>query len=239
MSKRPITNNEGELSELQAGESLLVDSLILNPEANLTPDTEGQIVWNDLAQVPTFVSNGVTVNLSLELLAQCRNVTGQTIPKGTAVCIVGASAQRISIAPSDRTVPGSACKTIGLTLEEINNNSFGKVSTFGQIRGFDTTAFNEGDELFVGETPGSLTNVAPTSPARRLSIGYVVTVNANIGQICVSLRRGLRLNEIDDVEQVATYQDGEVLAFNASTNRFENTLKVGPTGPQGETGAQG
>lgn len=177
----------------------------------------GRIVWNDGDEVPQFRSNGITVDLSLEMLARCRNVTGTLIPKGTAVCIVGSSANRISIAPSDRTEPGSACRTLGLTLEDIANNGFGKVSTFGLVRGLDTSAIDgdEGDELFVGETPGSLTTTPPDAPARRLTLGYLVTKSVNQGRIFVSIRRGLRVEEIDNV-QITNPQVGDVLRFNGT-----------------------
>lgn len=236
MPRRPITNSDGELQE---GLEILADSLTLNPAAGLTPVSTGEIVWDDGEEVPAFVSNGTVVRLSLELLAQCRNETGALIPKGTAVCIVGAAANRISIAPSDRTQPGSACRTLGVTLGDIPNNNFGKVSTFGLVRGLDTSGFNAGDELLVGATPGSLTTIEPEAPARRLIVGYVVTSNANVGQLFVTLRRGVRMSEIDDAQKLGEYQDGEVYAYNAANDRFENTLAVGPTGPQGETGPQG
>ena len=82
MPRRPITNGDGELQE---GLEILADSLTLNPAAGLTPSSTGEIVWDDGEQVPAFVSNGNVVRLSLELLAQCRNETGENIPKGTAV----------------------------------------------------------------------------------------------------------------------------------------------------------
>ena len=163
--------------------------------------------------MPAFVSNGIKVDLGLETLARCRNVTGSEIPKGTAVCIVGASANRISIAPSDRTEPGSACRTLGLTLEAIPNDSFGKVSTFGLVKGLNTSAFSEGDELFVGATPGSLTATEPPPGVRRLVVGYVVTVNNAQGQIFVTLRRGLRLSEVDDTD-IDTPADGQSLVYD-------------------------
>jgi len=180
--------------------------------AQAAADATGRIVWDDGDQVPSFISNGVKVRLGLETLARCRNVTGQTIPKGTAVCIVGASANRISIAPSDRTQPGSACRTLGVTLQAIPNNQLGKVSTFGLVRGLNTSAFQEGDELFVGPTPGSLTATPPPPGVRRLVVGYAVTINPAQGQLFVTLRRGLRVSEIDDTDITAP-DDGEVLQF--------------------------
>jgi hypothetical protein len=188
---------------------------------------EGMIVWNNGDRVPQFRSNGITVDLSLEMLARCRNVTGSPILKGTAVCIVGASAQRISIAPSDRTQPGSACRTLGITLENIANNGFGKVSTFGLVRGLDTSQIDgeEGDELFVGPTPGSLSTVEPEAPARRLSVGFLVTKNSSIGKIFVRVSRGVRVPEIDDV-QIASLADRDILQYVASRNRWENAQIV-------------
>jgi hypothetical protein len=188
---------------------------------------EGMIVWNDGDRVPQFQSNGQVVDISLEMLARCRNVTGSLIPKGTAVCIVGASAQRISIAPSDRTQPGSACRTLGLTLEAIPNQGFGKVSTFGLVRGLDTSQIDgaEGAELFVGPTPGSLSTVEPDAPARRLSVGFLVTKNSSIGKIFVRVSRGVRVPEIDDV-QIASLADRDILQYVASRNRWENAQIV-------------
>ena len=197
-----------------------VKGLQLDTADPATP-APGRIIWNDGDQVPQFESNGKTVNLSIETLAQCRNVTGSTIPKGTAVCIVGASANRISIAPSDRTQPGSACRTLGLTTEDIADTEFGKVSTFGLVRGLNTNAFDEGDELFVGPTPGSLSAAEPDSPARRLVVGYVVTKNPSQGQIFVTLRRGVRVSEIDDV-QITSIADNDVIRYNSANARFEN-----------------
>ena len=188
---------------------------------NPADDEVGRIVWNDGDEVPSFVSNGLKVNLALETIARVRNVTGATIPKGTPVCIVGASGNRISIAPSDRNVAGSACRTLGLTLQNIPNNSFGKVSTFGLVKGLNTSAFNEGDELFVGATAGTLTTQEPEAPARRLVVGYVVTSNPSQGQIFVTLRRGVRVNEIDDVE-IDVVTDGDVIRYDGSENRWEN-----------------
>ena len=181
----------------------------VNPAADAT----GRIVWNDGDEVPAFISNGVRVDLGLETLARARNVTGSEIPKGTAVCIVGAAANRISIAPSDRTQPGSACRTLGVTLEAIPNNNFGKVSTFGLVRGLDTSAFSEGDELFVGATPGSLSATPPPPGERRLIVGYAVTINPSQGQLFVTLRRGLRVSEIDDTD-IDTPADGETLVYD-------------------------
>lgn len=199
-----------------------VYGLQLDTTTQADPAT-GRIIWNDGDQVPQFVSNGITVDLSLELLARCRNVTGSTIPKGTAVCIVGASAQRISIAPSNRSEPGSACRTLGLTLENIPTNQFGKVSTFGLVRGLNTNAIDgaEGDELFVGATPGSLTTTPPDAPARRLTVGYLVTKNTTQGRVFVSIRRGVRVAEIDDV-QVTSITDGDVVRYVDANNRWEN-----------------
>lgn len=183
----------------------------------------GRLTWNDGDQVPQFTSNGITVNLGLETIARCRNVTGQIISRGTAVCIVGASAQRISIAPSDRTQPGSACRTLGILLEDVATNNFAKVCTFGLVKGLKTDfpGWEEGVELFVGPTPGSLSPIPPESPARRLSVAYVVTRNPTNGILFVTLKRGVKMEEIDDLE-VENLQDKDLLRYVEENSRWEN-----------------
>ena len=110
-----------------------------------------------------------------------------------------------------------------MTLEDIPNNNFGKVSTFGLVRGLNTEGIDgdEGDELFVGATPGSLSTVPPEAPARRLSVGYLVTKSATQGRVFVTIKRGVKVDEIDDV-QIDSITEGDVIRYDSSAGRWEN-----------------
>jgi hypothetical protein len=53
--------------------------------------------------------------------------------------------------------------------------------------------------LFISTTPGVLSTQPAAPPARRLTVGYVVTTGPN-GSIFVTIRRGVKLEEVDNVQ---------------------------------------
>jgi hypothetical protein len=174
---------------------------------------EGQLAWEDLDRVLAYQSNNIKIKIGQENVVLVRNNTGAQLNKGTSVCISGASANRITVVPSDASPGQQGCRTLGLVTQNIPNNDFGFVCVFGLLRGINTNSFDEGDELFISTTPGVLSNEPPTSPARRVTVGYVVTKGTQ-GAIFVTIRRGLWLREVDDVS-ADTPNDGDVLSYNS------------------------
>jgi hypothetical protein len=66
----------------------------------------------------------------------------------------------------------------------------------------------------------------------------VVTTGTQ-GSIFVTVRRGLTVNELDNVLATGP-TDGQVLAWNASNSRYQlASPPLGPTGPTGPTGGVG
>lgn len=174
---------------------------------------EGQIAWNDLDRALAYRVDGITLDIGQENVVLIRNNTGAQLNKGTSVCISGSSANRLSVVKSDASPGQQGCRTLGLSLQDIPDNNFGFVSTFGLVRGLDTSAFDEGDELFISTTPGVLSKTPPVSPARRVTVGYVVTKHANTGAIFVTIRRGLTVDELDNVT-AASPADEDLLMFD-------------------------
>jgi hypothetical protein len=65
-----------------------------------------------------------------------------------------------------------------------------------------------------------------------VTVGYVVTTGTQ-GAIFVTVRRGLTVNELDNVLATGP-TDGQVLAFNATNGRYQlASPPLGPTGPAG------
>ena len=95
-----------------------------------------------------------------------------TITKGQLCMftgVVGASSV-ITAAPSTGVTNGQYI--IGLAAESIATNNFGLIQVTGSLKGFDTSAFNDGDILFYNSAvTGGLTSTYPTS-------GPIVTVCA-------------------------------------------------------------
>jgi len=187
-------------------------------------DAAGDVAWDDLDQALSYRTNGITVDIGQENLVYVRNPPGgSTIPKGAAVAVDGASANRLQVKPCNSVEGGDGCRTLGVAITNIPSPGFGFVSTFGLLRGFNTGAIigggvTEGSELFISSTPGVLSTQPQPSPGRRVTVGYVVTTGTQ-GSIFVTVRRGLTVNELDNV-LAANPTNGQVLRYSTADGRY-------------------
>ena len=199
---------------------------------NVEPLLEaGQMHWDDLDQALAYRTDGITVDIAQENLVYVRNPSGgATLPKGAVVSVQGASANRIEVALCSATVGGDGCRTLGVVMGDIPSPGFGFVSTFGLLRGFNTTQIlgtvTAGSEIFVSATPGVMTTVVPEAPGRKVTVGYVVTTGTN-GSIFVTVRRSRRVQELDDVHAPSPLA-GQVIRRNPGNTRYEN-VTLGPS----------
>jgi len=144
---------------------------------------EGTLSWNSNEGTLDLVANSTTLQVGQETYIHAKNQSGSTIADGTVVMAAGTlgASGRVLIAPYDGV---SLPKYIlGIATESIVNGSDGKVTNFGKIRGLDTSAWSEGDELFV-TINGGLTNVEPSSGIN-VAIAYVINSHVNNGTIMV------------------------------------------------------
>jgi hypothetical protein len=200
-----------------------------------TLDAAGDVAWDDLDQALSYRTNGITVDIAQENLVYVRNPAGNsTIVKGAAVAVLGAAANRLTVQLCDATVGGDGCRTLGVAITDIPSPGFGFVSTFGLLRGFNTGniiggGVTQGSELFISSTPGVLSTQPQPSPGRRVTVGYVVTTGTQ-GSIFVTVRRGLTVNELDNVSAPSP-TDGQVLRYVTAAGRYElDTLTADEVG---------
>jgi hypothetical protein len=136
-----------------------------------------------------------------------RNNTGATIPKGTPVYAsgtVGASG-RITIAKmiADGSIEGKYY--LGLLHTDVANGADGLAVTEGTLRGIDTSAFSEGDVLYISaSTAGALTATEPASPNLSLATAFVIYSNATVGSIALRTMTGVVVDDISDLTVTAT-----------------------------------
>lgn len=184
---------------------------------------QAEIVF-DTSLNQVFVGDGATpggnpLTAEANIQIEVRNNTGATLLKGSAVYISGVSAGKPTVELASNNEINSDF-TIGIVKNDILNNTDGVVLVFGVISGINTSSFTEGDELFVG-VGGAITNVAPISPAHRVSIGYALTISPSIGNILVEIKPGAELGKLHDV-LIGNLQNGQVLTYNSSTLVWEN-----------------
>jgi hypothetical protein len=130
----------------------------------------GQWISDDIANIANVVKD-------------CKTSTGNTIPKGTAVYLAGYDNDLLVVEPCDNTDPNKM-PCIGITAEVLDDTNAKKVVSFGKLQGMDTSAFSDGDELYVG-TAGGFVTTRPTGAVDIQRVAVVLKSDATGGQIKV------------------------------------------------------
>ena len=160
------------------------------------------------------------IDETLSVLAT--NKTGVSIPKGSVVYITGGQGARptIALALADTAVTTSLA--VGITLETIANNGTGIVVTDGIASGLNTSAFVDGDRLYLSPfSGGGLTTIIPTSPNQVTFIGTVVNAHAVQGIILVNILYTFKVDRLTDVA-ISAITNNDILAYEASTQLWKN-----------------
>lgn len=187
--------------------------------------SQGTMQWDTHEESISVVLNGTTSHINHDTFYHIRNTTGSTIPKGTPVYANGTvgGSGKITVAPfiADGSIP--ARLLLGVTTEDIGNNTNGKVADFGRINNFNTSAWNDGDILWASETvAGGWTATEPVAPNLKLAIAFVAYSHSNNGILYVRYTEGHRIVDAHDVE-ITNPQDKDRLTYNSSNQRWENS----------------
>lgn len=125
---------------------------------------KGRLFWDETEDCPAYYASpsDVTVNIGQEIIIRCVNKTASPILNGTPVYISGAQGNRPKMDLARADTYNKAVKCLGLVTEtSVAPNAYGYCTVFGLVHGLDTSAFTEGNEIWLGAT-GGLTNVKPS-----------------------------------------------------------------------------
>lgn len=164
-------------------DQLTADRIHLNIAPASRTRVEGDLVWNPVDHTIDVHPDvaGATLQVGQENWLRVVNKTGATLTGGTVVYIDDAQGSRPTVAKSDASQTSTvADRTIGVVTADIANNAEGYVVTFGLLRGYNTSAWGDGDPVWVNPaTPGGLTNVEPSAPDHRVRVGYALNSAVN------------------------------------------------------------
>ena len=126
---------------------------------------------------------------------------------------------------------------IGVATESIAHNGFGRVTTFGVVRGITTngTAFGEtwadDDVIWYNPVTGNPTNVKPSAPNIKFQIGLVIKAGAGgSGSFQVALVQGTALGGTDSNVKLTSATNGNILTYDGGNGYWKNTDLTAGTG---------
>jgi hypothetical protein len=159
---------------------------------------EGRLQWNSEDGTLEYGLPGGEVNLQVgqEMMVRAVNKTGADISNGVPVTITGQQGGRPTIVPSDAD-NGDLWIVSGVTTEAILDNSNGYVTTFGIVRGVDTSAFTAGSRLYCSTNAGEYVTNLYAHPINNSLVGFVLVSNPESGSIQVSPREILTWSMLD------------------------------------------
>ena len=119
---------------------------------------------------------------------------------------------------------------LGVATEDIANNGFGRITSYGVVRGITTngTAFGEtwvdGDEIYYNPVTGNPTKVKPVAPNVKVSIGTLIHAGAGgSGSIQVEINHGSVLGGTDSNVQLNGVSNGQIISYDGGNGYWKNT----------------
>ena len=220
----------------QNNNSVATDYIDFSTTAPAPTIRVGRLHWN----------GGYTLNL--EMTPNVNQSIGESqyyyikatanITKGQLVMFDGAVGSSGVLKGKPSTGVTNGQYIMGVAAESIANNDFGLVSSFGLVRGFDTTGtpygevWADGDILYYNPSyAGGLTKNIPAAPTPHVVVAAVVNAGpAGSGSVFVRVQAEPLVSQLSDVF-ISGIVGGDLLQYDGVQQRWENvpasTLPVG------------
>lgn len=157
-----------------------------------------------------------------KLVINVRNSSGVSMPKGSVVYINGATGNKPTVALAQANSDASSAQTLGLLQATLANNAEGNVIIVGSVIDLNTSAFTEGQQLYLSPTTaGAYTATKQYAPNHLVYVGVVTRSHVSLGTIDVKVQNGYEMDELHNVSaQSPSNNDG--LFYNTTTSLWEN-----------------
>jgi hypothetical protein len=185
----------------------------------------GRLFWDNTNSTLGIYNSeaDITLQVGQENWTRVYNNTGTTISNGAAVRLSGTHGDtpRVvlakSFAISGSVLPHNQGDILGLATHDIETGTFGFVTTQGIVRGLNTSAFNDGDMLYVSSSAGLLTNVQPIAPYESIVIGQCVKAGpGGSGFIYVAVSQPVDFSDLSSVMHDGDYTNGDMWQYSGS-----------------------
>jgi hypothetical protein len=204
-----------------SGDLLVIDSSESGIEFTSTPTVNsitiedstgegGTLSWNSINGTLDVSFGDVTLQLGQEQHFYAKAT--EAIANGDVVMFAGAQGDHLLISKAD--LGGSTFAPeyiIGVATQAFATNDFGYVTSFGLVRGLNTSGYNEGDILYADpDNVGKLTTTVPSSPDHVLQMAAVTRSHITQGTIFVRPTHKLDTDEVEEGSSNLYYTDARV-----------------------------
>jgi hypothetical protein len=203
----------------------------------------GRVYWNNTDGALSVYNAEADISLQVgqENWVRVRNATGVLITNGTAVRLIGSHGDtpKVVLAQSIQ-VSGSVTRDnqlLGIATHDIEINSFGYITAQGLVKGLNTSAFVDGDRLYVSSSAGKLTNIPPVAPYELIPAGIVVKAGpGGSGILYADPYQPMDFTDLSSVE-IGDYTYGDIFTYikSGSIGVWKHTNQL--SGSYGITGS--
>jgi len=231
LAKAGINADITEMTAVTGGISTpeYIDLNIVLPTA---PNAVGRLYWDnaDGSQTLNIGMAGGNVIQQVGQETYFRVKASSAITNGQVVMVTGTVGLSGSLtgAPATGLAYNTQYKVIGIATEDILVDTWGYVTNFGLVRGFDTTGtpygevWADGDVLYFNPAyPGGLTKTIPAKPNAIVRLAMVVNTSG-AGSVMVRVTIGSEFGGIDTNVQFSTVSGNDFIAYNSTNGRWEN-----------------
>jgi hypothetical protein len=213
---QPNVTSVGTLTSLTVSGDVTVDTNTLYVDSTANSVGIGTVSPGEALEVVGNVEASGEFIGGLRGAVVLKAKAGEAITKGEAVYISGISGGVTVVSRADANV-SSKMPAVGVASETVSLNASITIYTFGSLGNIDTSAYSEGDELFVDTNPGALSTTAPTGESAALQkIAKVTRSDASVGSITI-MGAG-RSNAVPNLN------DGNIFIGNASNQAVSAAL---------------
>jgi hypothetical protein len=222
------------------------------PYMNYTPTTaptylEGRVFYDSTAHTLNYYNDNsqMSLNIGQEQVIRVRNQTGTQINNGSVVYVNGATGNTPTINLALATT-FSTSDIIGVATTDVANNGFGYVTVNGLVNGLDTSAFADGNPVFLSATtPGAITATEPVAPNYSVQVGVIIRANPSVGTLLVATQQiSTEVSHIIGTLAVnqggtgqTSYTNGQLLIGNTTGNTLTKATLTAGTGVSVTNGA--
>lgn len=213
----------------QHNNSVTTDYIDFSTTAPIPVPKVGRLHWN----------GGYTLNL--EMTPNVNQPIGEAqfyyikasaaITKGQLIMFDGAVGSSGVLNGKPATGVTNGQYIMGIAAESIAINDFGLVTSFGLVRGFNTTGspygetWADGDILYYNPSyAGGLTKTLPAAPTPHVVVAAVVNAGSGgSGSVFVRVQAEPLVSQLSDV-YISGSANGDLLQYDSAQQRWENVL---------------